>query len=113
MFVAPLIERKRDGQALQAHEWTSLIRSYVAGTIPDYQMSALLMAQTSYCMFGRAIRSRSDTPLPISMPRDEQGASAVQEPLVAVIHVLPNPPSASLPLISHRVTDGGVTPLAR
>lgn len=44
MFVAPLIERKRDGQALEAHEWISLIRSYVAGTVPDYQMSALLMA---------------------------------------------------------------------
>lgn len=44
MFVAPMIERKRDGQPLQAHEWTSLIRSYVAGTVPDYQMSALLMA---------------------------------------------------------------------
>ncbi len=44
MFVAPLIQRKRDGQALEPAEWTSLIRAYAAGTVPDYQMSAMLMA---------------------------------------------------------------------
>jgi pyrimidine-nucleoside phosphorylase len=44
MFVTPLIERKRDGGALTPAEWSALIRAYAAGDVPDYQMSALLMA---------------------------------------------------------------------
>src|SRR5438094_698825 len=44
MFVVPLIERKRDGGALTPAEWRELIASYTAGGVPDYQMSALLMA---------------------------------------------------------------------
>ncbi|HEY9383048.1 MAG TPA: thymidine phosphorylase [Gemmatimonadales bacterium] len=39
-----LIERKRDGLALEAAEWRALIEAYVAGEVPDYQMSALAMA---------------------------------------------------------------------
>ncbi len=44
MFVVPLIERKRDGAALSPEEWSALIAAYTAGRVPDYQMSALLMA---------------------------------------------------------------------
>ncbi len=44
IVVPRLIERKRDGQALSAAEWQALIRGYVAGDIPDYQMAALAMA---------------------------------------------------------------------
>ena len=44
MFVVPLIERKRDGGALTPAEWRELIALYTAGGVPDYQMSALLMA---------------------------------------------------------------------
>jgi pyrimidine-nucleoside phosphorylase len=44
MFVPGLIERKRDGGALTPGEWRELMRSYVAGAVPDYQMAALLMA---------------------------------------------------------------------
>jgi pyrimidine-nucleoside phosphorylase len=44
MFVAPLIERKRDGAPLTAEEWSALIAAYTADRIPDYQMAALLMA---------------------------------------------------------------------
>ena len=39
-----LIARKRDGLRLSAPEIKHLIDAYTAGTIPDYQMSALLMA---------------------------------------------------------------------
>ncbi len=39
-----LIERKRDGLALEGGEWRALIEGYVAGEVPDYQMSALAMA---------------------------------------------------------------------
>lgn len=44
MVVPRLIERKRDGHALEPAEWAELIREYTAGRVPDYQMSALLMA---------------------------------------------------------------------
>ncbi len=44
MLVPRLIERKRDGLALAPDEWRALIRGYVAGQVPDYQMSALAMA---------------------------------------------------------------------
>jgi pyrimidine-nucleoside phosphorylase len=44
MVVASLIQRKRNGDALAPEEWRALIEQYVAGTVPDYQLSALLMA---------------------------------------------------------------------
>jgi pyrimidine-nucleoside phosphorylase len=44
MVVPRLIERKRSGQALRDDEWRELVAGYTAGTVPDYQMSALLMA---------------------------------------------------------------------
>src|SRR6185437_4702753 len=44
MLVTRLIERKRDGGRLEPAEWNALIRSYVAGDVPDYQMAAMLMA---------------------------------------------------------------------
>ena len=42
--MATLIERKRDAGALTPDEWRELIRAHTAGDVPDYQMSALLMA---------------------------------------------------------------------
>ncbi|OLD60317.1 MAG: hypothetical protein AUF60_01595 [Gemmatimonadetes bacterium 13_1_20CM_69_28] len=44
MFVVPLIERKRDGGALTPEQWSALVAAYTDGRVPDYQMSALLMA---------------------------------------------------------------------
>jgi pyrimidine-nucleoside phosphorylase len=44
MLVVPLIERKREGGALTPEEWSALVAGYTADRIPDYQMSALLMA---------------------------------------------------------------------
>ncbi len=41
-----LIERKRDGGALTSEEIAALVAGYVAGDVPDYQMSAFLMAAT-------------------------------------------------------------------
>ena len=44
MLAIRLIERKRDGGRIDAGEWRALIFAYAAGHVPDYQMSALLMA---------------------------------------------------------------------
>ena len=44
MIVPRLIERKRDGGRLEDSEWHELIRAYTRDAVPDYQMSALLMA---------------------------------------------------------------------
>ncbi len=44
LFVPGLIERKREGGALAADEWRELLAAYAAGTVPDYQLAALLMA---------------------------------------------------------------------
>jgi pyrimidine-nucleoside phosphorylase len=44
MVIPSLIQHKRDGHALAPDQWRQLIRDYTAGRIPDYQMSALLMA---------------------------------------------------------------------
>jgi pyrimidine-nucleoside phosphorylase len=39
-----IIARKRDGAALASQEIAEIVRGYVAGDVPDYQMSALAMA---------------------------------------------------------------------
>ncbi|HZK78214.1 MAG TPA: thymidine phosphorylase [Gemmatimonadaceae bacterium] len=44
MIVPRLIERKRDGGRLEPEEWHELIQAYARNEVPDYQMSALLMA---------------------------------------------------------------------
>jgi pyrimidine-nucleoside phosphorylase len=44
MVIPSLIQHKRDGRALRPGDWAELIREYTAGRVPDYQMSALLMA---------------------------------------------------------------------
>ena len=44
MLAQRLIERKRDGGKLDPGEWRALVMAYSAGHVPDYQMSAFLMA---------------------------------------------------------------------
>lgn len=44
LLPAELIKKKRNGGSLSEEEISSFINSYTAGEIPDYQMSALLMA---------------------------------------------------------------------
>src|SRR5438876_12176940 len=44
MIVPRLIERKRDGGRLEPQEIRELVMEYAEGRIPDYQVSAVLMA---------------------------------------------------------------------
>lgn len=44
MRAVDLIQKKRDGQELTSNEIKRLVEGYVAGTVPDYQMSAFAMA---------------------------------------------------------------------
>ncbi|MCR5268293.1 MAG: pyrimidine-nucleoside phosphorylase [Lachnospiraceae bacterium] len=44
MLMVDLIKKKRDGQRLSEEEIQYMIRGYTNGEIPDYQMSAMLMA---------------------------------------------------------------------
>ena len=44
MIVPRLIERKRDGERLEAREIRDLVLAYTEGRVPDYQIAALLMA---------------------------------------------------------------------
>ena len=44
MNVKPLIRKKRLGEALTPQEIAGLVTAFMNGTVPDYQVSALLMA---------------------------------------------------------------------
>ena len=44
MNVVELIRRKREGSSLTEEEFRFLFDGYVEGKVPDYQMSAFLMA---------------------------------------------------------------------
>ena len=44
MRTVDLIQKKRDGQELSSNEIQWLVEGYVAGSVPDYQMSAFAMA---------------------------------------------------------------------
>jgi pyrimidine-nucleoside phosphorylase len=44
MLIPSLIQHKRDGNAIASGDWARLVADYTAGKIPDYQISALLMA---------------------------------------------------------------------
>ena len=55
MRTVDLIQRKRDGEELNAEELTFLVEGYTRGEIPDYQVSAFLMAVYSAGMTDREV----------------------------------------------------------
>jgi pyrimidine-nucleoside phosphorylase len=62
MHVPSLIERKRDGGELSSAEIAGLVRGYVSGEVPDYQMAAWAMA-----VFFRGMNDAETTTLTVEM----------------------------------------------
>ncbi|MCD8120379.1 MAG: thymidine phosphorylase [Lachnospiraceae bacterium] len=62
MGIRELIEKKRDGRELSGDEIDYIIQGYVGGQIPDYQMSALLMA-----IFFRGMSEKETEEMTLSM----------------------------------------------
>lgn len=62
MHVPSIIERKRDGGVLTGEEIEALVRGYVSGKVPDYQMAALAMA-----VFFRGMSDAETTSLTMEM----------------------------------------------
>jgi thymidine phosphorylase len=55
MRTVDLIQRKRDGEELAPEEIEFLVNGYTTGDIPDYQMSAFLMAVFFSAMTDREV----------------------------------------------------------
>src|SRR3954463_13311175 len=60
MRTVDLIHRKRDGEELSPEEIAFLVDGYTRGDIPDYQMSAFLMATFYSGMTDREVSSLTD-----------------------------------------------------
>jgi pyrimidine-nucleoside phosphorylase len=61
MRTVDLIHKKRDGAELTAEEISCLVESYNTGAMPDYQMSAFLMAVYFAGMTDREVSSLTDS----------------------------------------------------
>src|SRR5664280_3785292 len=62
MNFLPLIESKREGKILAPEQIKKFVREFTAGTIPDYQMAALLMA-----IYFRGLTTAETTALTLAM----------------------------------------------
>jgi pyrimidine-nucleoside phosphorylase/thymidine phosphorylase len=60
MRTVDLIQRKRDGEELDSAEISHLVEGYTRGEIPDYQMSAFLMAVFFEGMTDREVSTLTD-----------------------------------------------------
>src|SRR5580698_3484337 len=60
MRTVDLIHRKRDGEELSVQEIAFLVDGYTSGEIPDYQMSAFLMATYFTGMTDREVSALTD-----------------------------------------------------
>src|SRR5512147_108632 len=60
MRTVDLTQRKRDGEELAPEEITYLVEGYTSGQIPDYQMSAFLMAVFFAGMTDREVSTLTD-----------------------------------------------------
>ncbi len=75
------IRRKRDGEILSTSEIQSVVEGYVAGRIPDYQVSAFLMA-----VFFRGLSSREMADLTLAMAHSGDMVSFGDDPRIVDKH---------------------------
>ena len=75
MRAVDLIQKKRDGQKLTSNEIKWLVEGYVAGTVPDYQMSAFAMA---VYFKGMTTREISDLTMNMVKTGQEFALSAIE-----------------------------------
>ncbi len=79
MQAVELIRKKRDGYALTTEEITEFIKAYTYGEIPDYQVSAWLMA---IYWRGMSTRETSDLTLAMMHSGEELHARDIVSPVV-------------------------------
>jgi pyrimidine-nucleoside phosphorylase len=70
MRTVDLIHRKRDGEELSVQEIAYLVDGYTSGAIPDYQMSAFLMATFYSGMTDREVSALTDRMIGSGEPLD-------------------------------------------
>ncbi len=79
MGIREIIEKKKDGRELSREEIGSLISGYVEGRIPDYQVSALLMA---ICIQGMGFRETLDLTQVMISSGERVDLSHIQKPKI-------------------------------
>ncbi len=112
MIVPRIIERKRDGGRISEVEWKELITAYTAGDVPDYQMSALLMAVFFRGLDGEETYALTDSMLAtgsvldlahLSIPRiDKHSTGGVGDKVSLVIAPLIASLGIAVPMMSGR-----------
>ena len=112
MIVPRIIERKRDGGRISDAEWHELINAYTAGDVPDYQMSALLMAiffrgldgEEMYALTDAMLASGSVLDLAtVKVPRiDKHSTGGVGDKVSLVIAPLVASLGIAVPMMSGR-----------
>lgn len=75
MRMVDLIEKKRDGKELTTEEIHFMIQGYTAGDIPDYQMSALMMA---IFFQGMATQERADLTIAMAQSGEQIDLSQIE-----------------------------------
>ncbi len=120
-----IIEKKRDGQVLEADEIRDFIQGYTAGRIPDYQMAAMAMAIYFKGMTPAEIAALTDTMLhtgdvidtsAISLPKvDKHSTGGIGDKVSIVLAPLAAAAGVAVPMISGRglgITGGTLDKLA-
>jgi pyrimidine-nucleoside phosphorylase len=112
MIVPRIVERKRDGGRITDAEWHALISAYTAGNLPDYQMSALLMAIFFRGLDGEEMYALTDSMLAsgsvldlahMTTPRiDKHSTGGVGDKVSLVIAPLVASLGVAVPMISGR-----------
>jgi pyrimidine-nucleoside phosphorylase len=78
MRTVDLIHRKRDGEELSADEITFLVEAYTRNEIPDYQISAFLMATFFSGMTDREVSALTDSMVRSGQTLDLSGIPGVK-----------------------------------